>query len=69
MGWEASQDILMITGAEEARRTFQTRGGAQTRPPSRLEAKASGNIGLEGPEHIRKLRSPETVKVNLLLRP
>lgn len=40
LGWEASQYVLMITGAEEARSTFQTRGGAQTRPESRLEAKA-----------------------------
>ena len=58
-----------ITGAEGARRTFQTRGGAQTRPKSRLEAKASGNVGLEGREHIRDLRGPEAVKVYLLLRP
>ena len=36
----------MITGAEEAKRTFQTRGGAQTRPKSRLEAKEASQDAL-----------------------
>ena len=32
LNWEASQDVLVVTSSVEAGSTFQTRGGAWTRP-------------------------------------
>ena len=69
LGWEASQYVLMITGAEEARSTFQKGEECRPGPNQGQKQKLSGNVGRGDREHLRKLRGPEAVTVNLLWRP